>query len=210
MHRDSLDKIKMYLDNINQCESIVISPKFFRQYKCFENCGGCCLQYSMDFLDFEFSEFKKIYPEYEHLFKKREDIPVYSLKQKDSGLCQLVDSKTGWCKIHDFSPFSCQFELNKISYNSKTKQTTLIKRLFGRSWNFNCVDGSKGGKCKMIDDYTQENFIYDISLYKKLLCYAKLLKCDTQRLEDIIDFFEHLLNENILSISQKIVLRRKE
>lgn len=56
----------------------------------------------------------------------------------------------GRCGIYSSRPFSCRFELNKISFNKWSSKALLGKRLFGRGWSYKRIDGGVGAKCEMI------------------------------------------------------------
>lgn len=169
--RDSVDKIITYLTNAN--EDLVLSKLFFRDYTCPTGCGGCCPRFSLDY--FEGSErwenFKKLYPEHVDKFTARNlnGAIIWSDKQEDhkNHYCKHLDLNNGRCGIHKANPFTCEFELMKISYNSLHKKSLLINKLFGRGWSYKRTDGGKGAKCEMLP-FNYDKLLRDLKLLKEL------------------------------------------
>jgi len=186
---DSVQKIKNQLFLL--AKEVRLSLKFFRSYECVEKCCACCPRFSLDYFEGERWEgFKKSYPEEVKYFRKRliDGVTVYSDFQKSnkSYFCKYLDLKTGKCKIHKYNPFSCDFELIKVT---KFKNgAILIKKKYSRGWNMERLDGKKGALCKILP-FNYEQFLKDISLLKELNGISNQFKIKT-KLPDIIDFLE--------------------
>ena len=139
-HPDSVEKIRNYLRNAGQ--KLTLSKLFFRDYSCPKKCGGCCLKFSLDFFEGKrWEDFKSLYPEHVARFQKREveGVTVWTDWQADNETrwCRHLDMTDGRCRVHNSNPFSCEFEL--IKFMEKGERRTLIKKLFGRGWQFQRV-----------------------------------------------------------------------
>jgi hypothetical protein len=207
---DSLNKIKNYLEHLSVNE-ITISPLFFREYDCPAGCGGCCLKFSLIYLEGErWEKFKTLYPDKVKYFTERileNGTKVYEDLQKDneSFFCRNLDTQTGRCTVHEANPFSCEFELMKIFKKSDGK-VLIINKLFGRGWNMKRIDGERGALCKM-KGFSYEKFLRDLNLLKELFVISQQLNYDTI-LKELIEYLEEikpLLKEGFVSGQKKIV-----
>ena len=168
-HVDSTGKILSYLQKANS-KKFALSKLFFRDYTCPSGCGGCCLKFSLDYFPGErWDKFKEIYPRLTSRFvtRKVRGVIVYTDWQKDNNTmwCRYLDLTNGRCKIHQANPFTCEFELIKFMGNNE--KSTLIKKLFGRGWQFKRVDGGVGALCEMIA-FDPTKIERDIELLKEL------------------------------------------
>ena len=141
---------------------LAVSPTFWRDYTCPPNCGGCCRAFSMDYWTWEYPAFLDTYPAVAEQFGAYSvavngcEFVYYSNRGvarsrfKSKLYCQFLDPVSGRCSIHDFSPFSCQFELNKLQFFPKRDLCFLGKKVFRNGWQFRRVDGGVGALCAMV------------------------------------------------------------
>lgn len=219
---DSTDKLKFYLsafcvepyEGISPPAVLAISHTFWRDYTCPPGCGGCCKPFSMDLFEDQYQTLIREYPDKVKNFDKREvDLfgtseSFYSntatqkpLFDKGAGQrCQFLDG-IGRCGIYHARPLPCRMELNKFIFRAGENKILISKKLFGRGWGFQRVDGGKGALCEMIpiDRVTIEIVkSRDIPLFRRLI---KLLddrgvKNKGQMFLDILDYQYELLVQN--------------
>lgn len=187
-NRDSLDKVEEYLKELEK-PILVVLPSFFQHYGCPENCGGCCLNFTKDFLEGEFlTLFRWKYPDESKKFKlrKKNNLSVYTYSQKENSIwCDFF--KGGKCSIHDFNPFSCSFELNKIRVMEEIDlplKYTNIGKAFYRDKSMTTFEG-KPLKCSF-GKYTKEDHLRDIATFERLKCYQAVSKKKDLNLEAFI------------------------
>lgn len=208
-NRDSIDKIEGYLKELDK-DYLEVLPSFFQHYACPANCGGCCLNFTKDFLPKEFNKFQKYYPVEASKFHERKKcgLTVFTYAQEEDTLwCDFF--KKGKCSIHKLNPFSCSFELNKIrqekSYGSSISVTNLFKAYY-RDTTMRTFQGKKL-KCSF-GEYTEEDKQRDIKVLetlkeyyyqsRKKLCrnldafleYLKKLPVETMDFETSIIFYK--------------------
>lgn len=159
MFRDSLDKIvEVYLGAVAshsfwykekwiEAKPLKVSPLIFRPHTCPVNCGGCCPRFSLAYLPTE---------EHPYLLKKtqvrvgKNFATFYVDEQKDrpgAHHCRNL-REDGRCGIHGKHPFSCDFELLRVT--QFPDHNVLSSRLYGRGWNMLRVDGKRGALCEML------------------------------------------------------------
>lgn len=160
---DSLHKIAHYLSMISAepfvfdglrftpPARLVISPTFWRDYTCPADCGGCCRAFSMEYFespgDNQFQLYTFTVNEREHVcFSNRHTARPRFLAGE---YCQFLDDD-GRCEIHDRSPFSCRFELNKLQFYPNRDEAWLGKKLYRNGWRYRRVDGGVGALCTMV------------------------------------------------------------
>jgi len=185
---DSINKI---IDYFKKLKVAKISEMFFRSYRCLPNCGGCCYKFSLDYFEGERLErLKKLYPMAYKRLEKRiiehngAEVVVYSDLQKDNPTKWCINlGRDGLCKIHKANPFSCQFELNKIW--GTEKKAFIQKRLYGRGWNLERIDGGRGALCYMTE-YNEEQNKEDLELMSELKTYSKLFNYNLPILDKLI------------------------
>jgi len=184
---DSAQKIKSQL--LLLTGEVQLSPKFFRSYECVEGCCACCPRFSLDYFPGErWDGFKARYPDKLKFFTGRafSGVQVYSDFQGDneSYFCRFLDLTTGKCTVQDYKPFSCKFEIIKVS---KLKDgAILIKKKFSRGWNLKRLDGQRGARCKILP-FNYLEFLDDISLLCELNEIGNQLRVKT-KLTPIINF----------------------
>jgi len=175
--RDSLDKIiGVYLANVcseafeykgtvYKPRPIHVSPLIFRGFKCFEQCGGCCPRFSLDYLP---SEKPPYVLEPRTVLVNRRNALVLSDMQQDHAdqFCRNLDKRTGRCTIHGKHPFSCDFEL--MRFVERNDRTLFVQKLYGRGWAMQRVDGQRGAKCEMTsaDSYTVSEVVRKLERLK--------------------------------------------
>lgn len=186
---DSTQKIRNQLLLLTR--KVQISLKFFRSYECTEKCCACCPKFSLDYFPGErWEKFKACYPDKLKFFTERvlDGVQIYSDFQVDNGsyFCRFLNLDTGKCTIHDFNPFSCKFEIIKVS---KLKGgAILIKKKFSRGWNLRRLDGQKGAQCKILP-FNYLEFLEDLSLLRELNEIGTQFGFKT-KLTPIINFLE--------------------
>jgi hypothetical protein len=159
-HRDSIDKVvEVYLaglcrepfeykDHKFSPRPVRVSPLIFRGFTCPRGCGGCCPRFSLDYLPTE-----NCPPE-----ATEREVLINGLKARirsdlqennKKHFCRNLDLRSGRCRIYEYRPFTCDFELIRI-ITPKTGPVHLTQKLFGRGWAMQRVDGSRGAKCDML------------------------------------------------------------
>ena len=190
MPSDSIEKIIDYLDAAG-LKTLVLSPKWFRDYTCPSKCGACCRRYSMDFFDGSprWKKFKSRYPKLaKENFKLRvvRGARIWSDLQKEGvrldgkpldWYCRYLDTENGRCGIWLGRPFSCEFELMKLKKDERSGKRPigrLTQQLYGRGWNMKRIDGGRGARCEMKPMHP-DKLKRDIALVEELLWMAKAM-----------------------------------
>jgi hypothetical protein len=162
---DSLHKVAHYLAMISlepfvfdgvpfrPPATLVVSPTFWRDYTCPPLCGGCCRAFSMDYFLYPPGNTPLFLP---HTFTVNgssytcfSNRHVARQRFLSGQYCQFLES-SGRCEIHDHSPLSCRFELNKLQLYPKRDQAWLGKKLYRNGWRYRRVDGGIGALCTMV------------------------------------------------------------
>jgi hypothetical protein len=176
--RDSIEKVEQYLKELDK-PLLIVLPSFFQKYKCPHDCGGCCGKFSKDFLEKEFYQFAKLYPEQASLFEKRQtdnELTVYTFQEKvDSTntkreICEFFAK--GRCSIHRLNPFSCSFELNKVRQLEQVnlvQDYTNLGKAFYRDLSMTTYEG-KPLKC-YFEEYSEEGKQEDLEVLQRLQEY---------------------------------------
>jgi len=137
---------------------LIVSPLLLRGVSCPPGCGGCCRRFTLDWLP---SEREKLI-EYGYPMERVKErmiefngksIPILSDLQEDhqSYWCRNLNPKDGRCGVHEFSPFSCDFELIRTIQTREDLPNRLTQKLFGRGWAMKrIVDGKRGSMCSML------------------------------------------------------------
>lgn len=159
MKADSVDKIVMqYFSAVTAREftykgvtydvpCLTVSPLLLRGYTCPMGCGGCCPRFSLDYLPTELHPGRAVLRSVEF---NGYTVPLITDAQDDhkSERCRNLNPDDGRCNIHDWRPFSCDFEL--IRFMSRPGTAHMSQRLFSRGWNMKRTDGGRGAKCEML------------------------------------------------------------
>ena len=124
-----------------------VSEGIFRDYICRENCGGCCVRFSLDYLPTE----KKplgVNPRVV-IFDGREIIIHSDLQEEGDHFCGRLRRDDARCGIHGVHPFTCDFELIRAQITHTRPSNNLTTMLFSRGWNMTKIDGQKGARCSI-------------------------------------------------------------
>jgi len=193
-----LSKTKDYL-RLAATDKVIISPMFFRDYSCFENCGSCCnhsnisLEYILD--SDRWRLFQTNHPEEAKLFYEVKDeessTVVMRYRQEHAPIktrCHFLNDN-GRCSVHDSYPFPCNFAFSKFKdLTTSRNQARLTTEQYGRAWNFTRLDGTKGAMCGMLG-FNYEKFLKDLQNLKELREYAIKLGIKT-KLKYIIEYLD--------------------
>lgn len=118
-------------------DTLAITDGFWRKYLCKEGCGGCCLNFSLDWLPSEYANFCEVYPDLEQLATGRlikvngKQHRIFTAFQNQAyKWCQLFDGQH--CTIHLHNPLSCRIEL--IKFRRSGNRGSITKSPYGRAW----------------------------------------------------------------------------
>lgn len=158
MYSDSFDKVmRSYMAAVNAApiryagttfpvKPLVISPDIFRGYKCYPHCGGCCPRFSLTYLPDE----TRPYPMPPRTVTVNgRTVELFEDAQKDhtSHFCRNLTPE-GMCSVHGRQPFSCDFELLRVTHFDD--HAVLSTRLYGRGWNMlRIFDNERGALCTL-------------------------------------------------------------
>lgn len=171
-----------YKNNIYKpLDKIIISPTIFRKIICKENCGACCLKYTMDFLPNEEKPQIKLT---KRIFENKEIFTFYS-SDKNKIYCDLLDIKTGLCAIHYCKPFSCDFELLRFKQFNK-KIVYIGNYQYGRAWNMLKINKERGALCETINETSEDNRKEVLRKFKRLKSYIDYYQINTY-IDEIIN-----------------------
>lgn len=133
-----------------------ISPDLIRGMICYENCGACCRDFTLDFLPQEKAPYDIISRQVSFNGKQFEIMTDFNdLGIVDKfGVVRCKNLKdNGRCGIHMKHPFSCDFELLRFVQPNNKERSGITKfnhQLFGRGWQMKRVtDGERGALCEM-------------------------------------------------------------
>jgi len=124
-----------------------ISPLFYRQNNCVENCGGCCMKFSLVFWGPRWEKFKQFHFEESKRYKPEliEGVKVWVDYQEDNldYFCKHLDKSNYRCNLHNtVKPLHCEME--PIAFSDGF----LVKRPFKESHLMKIKEG-KGALCYM-------------------------------------------------------------
>lgn len=196
---DSVDKILTGLNHLSHPSGVKVSDTLTRKFAC-RMCGWCCrLRFSKDYLEKEFVEFSKIYPDISKLFSKREvkGVTLYTMEEPNEW-CSFWDSEHGGCKIHKMNPMSCDMEPIKVM-SIKNKGIHLMKKPYGRGWQ--AKDDLGPAQCMFgpPTEIDQSSTLSTVRVLKKLLVWAEVFGINTP-LPSIIDKIQPKEGRKQLSI----------
>lgn len=174
-------------------EKVIISEKFFRDFKC-KSCGACCSKPKFS-LVYTVSDYMRMVAEpldvkaeqenRNRLVNEMVEVPVIikcgklvctkscSLFSNHGKECSFLFEKDGkfLCGIHKIHPLHCVIPHIHIDINRKGS-TRLLKRQYGRNWALGCK-AVEGG-------FDYNKFInWDIPCLRRLLDNAEDLEMDT-------------------------------
>lgn len=184
-YRDSIDKIVFsyfasittrpftYKGNTYHPRQLRVSPGLFREMHCPPMCGGCCQNFTLDYLPFEHHPYK-LQPRTIQFDGK--NVLIYSDLQEDnpSHWCKHLQWEDGRCAIHyQGKPFTADFELIKFLVSKKPDgRNQLTQKVFGRGWSYKRVDGGQGQLCYMTEP-TAESTRDAVRRMKRLKVWAE-------------------------------------
>lgn len=158
MKNDSIDKVvESYFATVTavpftykgkrfDVPELTVSPLILRGFTCPAVCGGCCRNWSLDYLPDEPQPPTTVPREVE--FDGRTVVIRSIAADGDpADFCRQLDMETGRCGIHGVHPFTCDFEL--IRSMRRGSQARLNQQLFTRGWAMRRVDGERGARCTM-------------------------------------------------------------
>lgn len=141
---------------------LAVGQTLLRDYSCLPNCGACCLNYTLDYLPCDAPDTLLDKLELREIFVNDTSYFVYSDLNEfggDGRHCRNLDLSNGRCGIHPDRAFSCKFELTRF-LKFKGPQNRLITKLYGRGWNMERIDGTRGALCEMKD--ANENSVVEV------------------------------------------------
>lgn len=195
-----MSKVKDYLE-LAGTPTVILSPSFFRDYKCFEFCGACCrhsdisLEYVKD--SDRWRGFLENHPEEASFFYEVSDEKsgtiIMRYRQEKNPVkhkCQFLSEENGYCGIHNHAPFPCKFAFSKFKdFRPSKGLARLTTEGYGRAWSFTRIDGmTKGAACYMIG-FNYEKLLIDLENLKELREMGKKLQIPS-KLKYIIEFIE--------------------
>lgn len=127
-----------------------VSPDLFRGYTCPPGCGGCCFKFSLVYLPEETWPYDDLEPFTIEINGKAVQLFHDRQAENTSQRCRHLQRDDGRCGIHGRHPFSCDFELIRVTEGADRRQMTT--RLFGRGWSFPRVDGQRGALCEIVPE----------------------------------------------------------
>ncbi|MHC1763741.1 MAG: YkgJ family cysteine cluster protein [Verrucomicrobiia bacterium] len=161
MHNDSVEKIlERYFATVTRQpfrfrgteyrpKPLKVSPLLLRGFTCPENCSGCCMKFTLDYLPSE----EKPEGLTERMIEfNGNSYPIWTDAQKDNPeeWCRHSNRTNGRCSIYSVRPFSCDFELIRTFQYAGDKPNVLTQQLFGRGHSYQRVHGEKGALCEML------------------------------------------------------------
>lgn len=158
---------------------LIVSPLLLRGVCCVPNCGGCCRRFTLDWLPDEKGNLEKYkYPMDRVKERKIEfngkKIPILSDLQDDHTdyWCRNLNPTNGRCGVHEFSPYSCDFELIRTIQTREDLPNRLTQKLFGRGWAMKRVTDHKRGALCYMTPVTQETIDSVIRRMKRFQDWA--------------------------------------
>jgi Fe-S-cluster containining protein len=196
---DSIGRLLEFIDNFNNAKVCKMSPTVFRSFECLENCGSCCMSHiALDYTEGpRLEKFKKNFPEefkkFEKIIVDGQEVYRYFSNKKNSRYCDFLDTSNGRCKIHGSHPFSCDMLPLKIVF--KNGEAFAAHHVFGRSWQYTQIDGSKGVKCIFGNvsngEVSWPSTLYRINLLKELKILAEKFGRSGKRIQKLIDRMQY-------------------
>ena len=161
-HTNTLDKILgtymraitrapiYYNDDVIMPKPLQLSPQLFRHYTCPPDCGACCARFSLVYIPTDPRPLDAhIKPEYARVNGKQYRLLVDAQDDIDTHHCRHLNMQNGRCGIHGQHPFSCDFELLRVT--QQADKNILSQRLYARGWNMLQIDlQTRGAQCEMI------------------------------------------------------------
>ncbi|MFW6017082.1 MAG: hypothetical protein ACOCRK_11640 [bacterium] len=201
----SLEKIS-YNDNLlNETvnKKFKIGKSFWRKFICAKGCTACCLNFSLDYIPKEFELY--VDDNLKSEFKERKvtvngkEIIMYSVLDnfRDTGKCIfLIDRRTDdktvpGCNFYPNPPLSC-LSAPQILFTSRSNNNTgyLLKKIFGRYWNF-----EEEVQCEFKKDNNYD-YSQELHILKRFKWWIDYFEIDTM-IDDYISLIDSLKERNI-------------
>ena len=163
-------------------KTLNVSPSFFHSFNCFSKCGGCCSQFSLDFIPGEpmptgdqFEDFydreiefngKKTFLITKDVHKLGKTVPNNPKQTR----CDFLALDTGYCGIHMKHPLSCDFA-GLMVWNRPDSAWCGV-RPFGRRWAMMRLDGDRGGLCTIDKIPEEKNRLENIRRLERLKAWT--------------------------------------
>ncbi len=174
----------------NPPQTLTISPTFWREYGCYLGCGGCCRDWTLNYLPSEVEVFSEHYSKWSSEFVEQKItingvekilylMPQISYTQWRVEWCRFL-GKGGECRIHKLNPFSCHIEL--IRFVNVKGSGHIQKSPYARQWyRARVVDGIKGDLlCTFSDQFSLKQFEgNDLPVLRRMLTWANYLGIKT-------------------------------
>jgi hypothetical protein len=185
---------------------VEVSRAFFREMSCYGMCGGCCRQWTLDYLPEESTHFCNYYPDIDvvrrDIIVNNQAYPIVTLSgpvppvARGITWCSYFDPDEGNCQIHLMNPLSCQMPLITVRNYSRDGKTyaVLTKSPFGRGWNmvhygskWDHLRGSdRGVPCQQLGSFSEKQFFEnDLPTLARLCRWAEYFQIPTY-LPDLI------------------------
>lgn len=195
-----------------QPKPLIVSGLLARGYTCPENCGACCMNFSLDWIPGEAMP--------EGLSKRPfkfngQEFEIYSDRQLDNSedYCKHLDTSNVRCMLHrnpdnpnhpyitDVHPFSCDFEIircaigNEKSDGIENRNEEMIRhnwigvKKYGRWWNMAKFDGERGALCT-IKEPSEESIQDSIRKLQRLNAWADHFQLTETYIPELIEFLE--------------------
>ncbi len=146
-------------------ESLLVSRSIFDQSYCPPMCAGCCLPFTLDWIDDD--------PPPAAMKAERREVDFYTVepnttrptvltvKQDPDTQTKCINvTKDGFCAIHPMAPenagitttnpLSCDIPLLTfvVRMNAKPTSASIVHKPFGRGWAMTRLSGEKGADCQ--------------------------------------------------------------
>ena len=129
MNKSSVDKIIKYFAALTEepftykkethkPKPLVVSPLLIRGgFRCLPNCGGCCLNFSLDYLPNEVTPESAVEQTVE--FNGKQVVLKRDLQTGNTGYhCKFLDMKSGLCTIYKINPHvNCFYKIIWLTYS---------------------------------------------------------------------------------------------
>jgi len=165
-------------------DTLAISQTFWRSYKCKLGCGGCCFNFSIDWLPNEWECARDTYPFLEQIVTRRDVMvngaprEIFSiLPAKHLKICQFLNTTDGCCEIHQVLPYSCHAEL--IKFRIIGKRGYIMKTSYGRAWQMRRVVDGGPVLCEFCQFSLDQLVNNDIPVMKQLENWASYFGIST-------------------------------
>jgi Fe-S-cluster containining protein len=201
-------------------KTLQVSPSFFHSFNCFAKCGGCCSQFSLDYIpgepmptgdqavdfydrpiDFNGKTINLITKD---VHREGKTVPGMPKQTR----CDFLQLDTGYCGIHQKHPLTCDFA--GLMVWNKADSAWCGVRPFGRRWAMMRLDGVRGGFCtidKVAEEKNRQENIRRLERLEKWMNYFEIKSHIpnviewAHQLEDKMAYFKADANGNSIRVS---------